>query len=606
MPTYTPPLRDQQFVMHELLDSTTVLKAMPRYADIDTDTLNQVTEEAGKFCAEQLFPINRSGDEEGCHYDAATRVVRTPKGFKQAYDAFREAGWQGLACETEHGGQGLPRILQIALYEMQYSTNQAWAMYPGLTIGAYECLHAHGNEAQRALYMPKLASGEWSGTMCLTEPHCGTDLGMLRTKAEPQADGSYKLTGTKIFISAGEHDLAYNIVHLVLARLPDAPAGTKGISLFIVPKFVPDGAGATAKVGARNAIHCGGIEHKMGIHGNSTCQMVMEGATGWLVGEANKGLNAMFVMMNGARLGVGMQGLGITETAYQNAVAYARDRIQGRSLSGVKRPDQPADPIIFHADVRRMLLTARAYAEGGRAFGYWVALQADLQHHHPDEQVRKDAADLMALTTPIVKAFMTDNGFQCASACMQVFGGHGYIREWGMEQLVRDARINMIYEGTNTIQSLDLLGRKVLMDNGAKLKKFGKLIQDFIEEHGTSTEMAEFVTPLADLGDKVQKLTMEVGMKAFGNQDEAGAAAVDYLRIVGHLVYGYFWAKMARIALTRVAQAGKDGKDVDPFYTAKLATARFYFQRLLPETAYHIRAARAGAKGVMEMPVELF
>lgn len=603
MPSYTPPLRDQQFVMHELLDAVNVLKAMPRYAEIDADTLNQVTEEAGKFCAEQIFPINRSGDEEGCTYDPEKREVRTPRGFREAYKAFCDAGWPGLACEIDHGGQGLPRILQIAFYEMQYSSNQAWAMYPGLTIGAYECLHVHGSPEQKALYLPKLASGEWTGTMCLTEPHCGTDLGMLRTKAEPQPDGSYKLTGTKIFISSGEHDLADNIVHLVLARLPDAPAGTKGISLFVVPKFLPEGSGADAKVGARNAIYCGGLEHKMGIHGNATCQMVLEGATGWLVGQPNKGLPAMFVMMNGARLGVGMQGLGITEVAYQNAAAYAKDRIQGRSLSGVKAPDKPADPIIHHADVRKMLLTARAYAEGGRAFGYWVALQADLMHHHPDENVRADAADFMALTTPIVKAFMTDNGFQCASACLQVFGGHGYIREWGMEQLVRDARINMIYEGTNTIQSLDLLGRKVLMDNGAKLRKFGKLIRQFIEEHGTSTEMNEFVSPLADLGDKVEKLTMEVGMKAFGNQDEAGAAAVDYLRVVGHLVYAFFWAKMARIALTRIAA---DGDRVDPFYVAKLATARFYFQRLLPETAYHIRAARAGAQSVMAMPVELF
>jgi hypothetical protein len=394
-----------------------------------------------------------------------------------------------------------------------------------------------------------------------------------------------------------------NIVHLVLARLPDAPQGTKGISLFIVPKFVPEGKGRDAKAGKRNAIYCGGIEHKMGIHGNSTCQIVLEGATGWLVGEPNKGLNAMFVMMNGARLGVGVQGLGLTEVAYQNAVAYARERIQGRSLSGVKNPEKPADEIIFHADVRKMLLTARAYAEGGRAFAYWVALQADKQISHKDEAERQFGADMMALMTPIVKAFMTDNGFRCASECMQVFGGHGYIREWGMEQFVRDARINMIYEGTNTIQSLDLLGRKVLMDNGAKLKKFGKLVQAFVEQHGTDPGLNEFVTPLADLGDKVTKLTMEIGMKAFQNQDEAGAAAVDYLRIVGHLVYAYFWARMAQVAVARIAA---DGERVDPFYVAKLATARFYFQRLLPETAYHIRAARSGAKGVMDLAVELF
>jgi alkylation response protein AidB-like acyl-CoA dehydrogenase len=603
MPIFNPPLRDQQFVMHEVLHAVDELKAMPRYAELDADTINQVVEEAGKFCAEVLQPINLSGDQEGCTFDAASRTVKTPKGFKEAYAQFRDAGWQGLSGEVEHGGQGLPHLLQIAFYEMQYSANQAWAMYPGLTNGAYECLVRHAAPELQAIYLPKLVGGHWLGTMCLTEPHCGTDLGMLRTKAEPQADGSYKLTGNKIFISSGDHDMTENIVHLVLARLPDAPAGTKGISLFVVPKFLPEGKGKDARPGKRNPIYCGGIEHKMGIHGNSTCQMVLEGATGWLVGEPNKGLPAMFVMMNGARLGVGVQGLGMSEVAYQNAVAYAKERIQGRSLSGVKAPDKPADPIIVHADVRKMLLTARAYSEGGRAFAYWVALQADRQVHHPDEDERAFGADMMALMTPIVKAFMTDNGFKCASDCLQVLGGHGYIREWGMEQFVRDARINMIYEGTNTIQSLDLLGRKVLMDNGAKLKKFGKLVQDFIEKHGTDPDMNEFITPLADLGDKVQKLTMEIGMKAFGNQDEAGAAAVDYLRVVGHLVYAYFWARMARVALDRVKA---EGDNVDPFYRAKLITARFYFQRLLPETAAHIRAARSGAKNVMEMPVELF
>ncbi len=603
MPTYTPPLRDQQFVMHEVLGAADLFKQMPRYHEVDADVINHVLDEAGHFCAEELLPINQSGDEEGCTYDPATKEVRTPKGFREAYDHFRAAHWQGLASEHEYGGQGLPHLLQIALYEMQYSTNQAWAMYPGLTVGAYECLHAHGSPAQKDLYLPKLTSGQWTGTMCLTEPHCGTDLGLLRTRAEPQADGSYLLTGEKIFISSGEHDMAENIIHLVLARLPDAPAGTKGISLFVVPKFVPEGDGASAKAGARNGISCGGLEDKMGIHGNATCHMVLDAARGWLVGEPNKGLNAMFVMMNGARLAVGVQGLGITEAAYQNAVAYARDRGQGRSLSGVKAPDKPADPIIVHPDVRKMLLTARAYAEGGRAFAYWTALQADAQLHHLDEETRKFGADMMALMTPVVKAFLTDNGFDCASQCMQVFGGHGYIRQSGMEQLVRDARINMIYEGTNTIQSLDLLGRKVLMDNGAKLKKFGKLVQEFIEQHGTRPDMSEFVTPLADLGEKVTKLTMEIGMKAFQNQDEAGAAAVDYLRVIGHLVFAYFWAKMALVALQRI---DANGAKVDPFYIAKLSTARFYFQRLLPETAYHIRAARSGAKNVMELEAALF
>jgi alkylation response protein AidB-like acyl-CoA dehydrogenase len=603
MPSYKAPLRDQQFVLHEVLGAVDTLKAMPRYADLDVDTVNQVIEEAGKFCEDVLLPINRSGDEEGCSYDPATRAVKAPKGFKQAFEAFREAGWQGLAAETEYGGQGLPHLLQIAFYEMQYSTNQAWAMYPGLTIGAYECLLKHASDEQKNLYLPKLTSGQWTGTMCLTEPHCGTDLGMLRSKAVPQPDGSYKISGEKIFISSGEHDLAENIVHLVLARLPDAPGGTKGISLFIVPKFLPQGAGAAATLGARNGIYCGGIEHKMGIHANSTCQMILDGATGWLVGEPNKGLNAMFVMMNGARLGVGVQGLGLTEVAYQNAAVYAKDRLQGRSLDGPVAPEKPADPIIVHADVRRMLLTARAYAEGGRAFAYWVALMADTQLSHPDEDGRQFGADMMSLMTPIVKAFMTDNGFACASECLQVFGGHGYIREWGMEQFVRDARINMIYEGTNTIQSLDLIGRKVLMDNGAKLRAFGKMVTEFIEQNGTIPEMDEFVTPLADIGNKVQRLTMDLGMKAMADRDEVGAAAVPYLRVVGHLVYSYFWARMAKVALERVKA---DGAAVDPFYRHKLMVARFYFQRLLPETATLIRTATAGPSTLMEMPAEAF
>jgi alkylation response protein AidB-like acyl-CoA dehydrogenase len=432
--------------------------------------------------------------------------------------------------------------------------------------------------------------------MCLTEPHCGTDLGLLRTKAEPQADGTYRITGAKIFISAGEHDMAENIVHLVLARLPDAPQGSKGISLFVVPKFLPNADGS---VGKRNGIFCAGLEHKMGIHGNATCQMVLEGAVGTLVGEPHKGLAAMFVMMNAARLGVGMQSLGLTEVAYQNAVAYAKDRLQMRSLSGPKAPDKPADPIIVHPDVRKMLLTARAYAEGGRALAIYTALLIDKELSSTDEDERKDAADLVALLTPIVKAFLTDNGWIATSHCMQVYGGHGYIAEWGMEQFVRDARINMIYEGTNTIQSLDLLGRKVLGDNGAKLKKFGKLVQAFVEDEGVNENMQEFVNPLADLGDKVTKLTTELGMKGFQNADEVGAAAVDYLRVVGHLVFAYFFAQQAKVALAK-----KDSGD--PFYTAKLATIRFYFAKLLPETAALIRSARAGVQTLQAMDEALF
>ncbi|HYA66295.1 MAG TPA: acyl-CoA dehydrogenase family protein, partial [Burkholderiaceae bacterium] len=411
MPIYKAPLRDQQFVIHEVLHAVDELRAMPRYSELDSDTVNQVLEEAGRFAEEVLLPLNQTGDEQGCTYDPQTHAVRTPEGFAKAFAQFREAGWQGLTADEQYGGQALPNLLQIAFDEMRCATNQSWTMYSGLTQGAYECIAHSGTEPQKDLYLPKLASGQWTGTMCLTEPHCGTDLGLLRTKALPQADGSYRLNGAKIFISAGEHDLAENIVHLVLARLPDAPSGTRGITLFVVPKFVPEGGGASARVGRRNGVYCGGIEHKLGIHGNSTCQMVFEDAVGWLIGEPNKGLNAMFVFMNSARLEVGVMGLGLNEVAYQNAVAYAKDRIQGRALGGPKAPDRAADPIIVHPDVRRMLLTARAYAEGGRAFAYWVALMADRQLHHPDAQQRALGGDMMALMTPIVKAFLTDNGF---------------------------------------------------------------------------------------------------------------------------------------------------------------------------------------------------
>ena len=596
MPQYHAPLRDMQFVLHEVLKVQDEFQHMPRFAEVDADTVNAVLEQGAKFCEQVIFPLNKPGDEQGCQHDKNTQTVTTPQGFKQAYQQYIEGGWAALACEPEYGGQGLPQTLNQVFFEMANAANQAWTMYPGLTHGAYECLHAHGTEEQKTLYLPKLTSGEWTGTMCLTEPHCGTDLGLLRTKAEPSGDGSYRLSGQKIFISSGEHDMAVNIVHLVLARLPDAPTGSKGISLFVVPKFLPQPDGS---LGARNHIHCNGIEHKMGIHANATCQMYLDGAQGWLVGEPNKGLQAMFVMMNAARLAVGVQSLGLSEVAYQNAVVYAKDRLQMRSLSGVKAPEKAADPIIVHPDVRKMLLTARAYVEGGRALAYFAALQIDRELHHPDAEVRKEAADLLALLTPITKAFLTDNGWIATSNCLQVYGGHGYIAEWGMEQFVRDARINMIYEGTNTIQSLDLLGRKVLMDNGARLKKFGKLVQDFIEEEGVKEEMQEFINPLADLGDKVTKLTMELGMKAMGNQDEVGGAAVDYLRVCGHLVFAYFFARMARIALDKQNSG-------DPFYSAKLHTARFYFQRLLPETAFAIRSARSGVANLLAMPEQLF
>ena len=592
MPAYTPPLRDMQFVMHELLKVTDAFKAMPRHAEVDVDTVNAVLEEGGKFAAEVLFPLNVSGDTEGCSLDPVSHAVTTPKGFKEAYASYVAGGWAALSCDTAFGGQGLPLVVNQMFYEMLNSANQAWTMYPGLTHGAYASLHAHGTDAQKQTYLAKMTSGEWTGTMCLTEPHCGTDLGLMRTKAEPQPDGSYLITGNKIFISAGEHDMAANIVHLVLARLPDAPPGIKGVSLFVVPKFLVNADGS---LGARNGIYCGGLEHKMGIRASATCQMVLDGAVGTMVGQPNKGMQGMFVMMNAARLGVGNQSLGLTEVAYQNALAYAKDRIQMRSLSGTKAKDKPADPIIVHPDVRKMLLTARAYAEGGRALTAYCSMLLEQELNHPEDKVRKDAGEMLALLTPIVKAFITDNGWTATSTCLQVFGGHGYIKEWGMEQFVRDSRINMIYEGTNTIQSLDLLGRKILGNNGATLKKFGKLVAQLVEEEGVNEKMSEFITPIAVLGEQMTKFTTEIGFKGFQNPDEVGAAAVDYLRVAGHMVFGYFWARMAQVALREMAAGNPD-----PFYLAKVQTARFYFAKLFPETATLMRTARSGAAALMD------
>ncbi len=597
MPQYSPPLRDMQFVMHEVLKVTDELKPIAKYADADVDTINAILEEGGKFASEVILPLNVSGDEEGCKLDPVTHAVTTPKGFKEAYQKYVEGGWPALSGDPEFGGQGLPLVVNQCFYEMLNSANQAWTMYPGLTHGAHAALHSHGTDEQKKTYLHKMTSGEWTGTMCLTEPHCGTDLGLMRTKAEPQPDGSYKITGNKIFISAGEHDMAGNIIHLVLARVTDAPPGIKGVSLFIVPKFLVNADGS---LGARNGIYCGGLEHKMGIHGNATAQIVIDGAIGTMVGQPNKGMQGMFVMMNAARLGVGNQSLGLTEVAYQNALAYAKDRIQMRSLSGPKAKDKPADPIIVHPDVRKMLLTAKAYAEGGRALAIYCTVLLDKEHYHPDEKVRKDSGEILSLLTPIVKAFLTDNGHIATNACMQVFGGHGFIKEWGMEQFVRDNRINMIYEGTNTIQSLDLLGRKILGNNGATLKKFGKLIGALVAEEGVNEKMAEFINPLAYLADQMTKFTTELGFKGFQNPDEVGAAAVDYLRVAGHLVFGYFWARMAQVALREIA-AG----NTDAFYVAKLQTARFYFAKLFPETATLMRTARSGSQVLMDTDAAL-
>lgn len=597
MPSYNPPLRDMQFVLHEVFNVAEDFKQMPAYAEVDADTINAVLEEGGKFASQVIQPLNISGDTEGCTLDKATHEVTPPKGYKEAYQQYVEGGWPALSCDPEFGGQGLPATINGCFYEMLNGANQAWTMYPGLSHGAYEAMLAHGTDWQKKVYLPKLVSGEWTGTMCLTEPHCGTDLGLLRTKAEPEADGSYLISGEKIFISAGEHNMVDNIVHLVLARLPDAPAGSKGISLFAVPKFNVDAEG---NIGERNGIYCAGLEHKMGIHSNATAQLVLDKARGTLIGQPNKGLQAMFVMMNAARLGVGNQSLGLTEVAYQNALAYAKDRIQMRSLSGVKAKDKPADPIIVHPDVRRMLLTAKAYAEGGRALSVYAGMLLDKEHNHPDEKVRKDSGEILALLTPIVKAFLTENGFKATVECQQVFGGHGYIKEWGMEQFVRDARINMIYEGTNTVQALDLLGRKVLGNQGATLKKFGKEIAVFIESEGVNEKMAEFINPLAMLADQMTKFTTEIGFRGFQNADEVGAAAFDYMKVAGHLVFAYMFARMAQVALQKIAEG-----NTDPFYQGKLQTARFYFAKLFPETLTLMKTARNGVKVLLDTDAAL-
>jgi hypothetical protein len=599
MASYTPPLRDMKFVLHEMLNVERELKLIPQHADIDADTIDTVLEEGGKFCSEVLQPLNAIGDTEGCTLNA-DGSVKTPTGFKEAYKQFIEAGWPSLGCAPEFGGQGLPHVIASAFMEMMNSANQSWAMYPGLSHGAYNALKAFGTPEQKKTFLPKLVSGEWTGTMCLTESHCGTDLGMLKTRAEPKPDGSYSITGTKIFISAGEHDMSQNILHLVLGRLPDAPGGTKGISLFIVPKFLPDGKGG---VGARNGVKCGSLEHKMGIHGNATCVINLDGATGWMVGPPNKGLTAMFVMMNSARLGVGMQSLGLAEFAYQNSLAYAKERLQSRSLTGPKMKDKPADPIIVHPDVRRMLMTQKCYVEAARAFSYWAGLAIDKEHKHPDEVTRKINGEMVALLTPVIKGFITDNGYESCTLAMQVLGGHGYIAEHGLEQCVRDARINMIYEGTNTIQALDLLGRKVLADMGAKLMKFGKIVQDVIQASSDRPTMMEFTGPLGALLGEVQKVTMEIGQKAMKNPDEVGAAAVPYLRLIGHLVFSFAWCYAAGVAQARLTAGAKSD---EAFYKSKLTTARFYFAKLYPETHALLAQIRAGSAPLMELDAAAF
>ncbi|VUD48031.1 3-methylmercaptopropionyl-CoA dehydrogenase [Thalassocella blandensis] len=589
MSDYKVPMRDMQFVMNELLDFDAHYQSIGKGDDASSDIVSAIMEESAKFCENVLAPLNAVGDEEGCQWNDGE--VKTPTGFKEAYQQFVEAGWPSMTHEESVGGQGLPESLGTILSEMAGSANWSWAMYPGLSHGAMKTLELHGTDDQKQTYLTQLVSGAWTGTMCLTEPHCGTDLGMLRTKAEPNADGSYNITGTKIFISAGEHDMAENIVHIVLARLPDAPEGTKGISLFIVPKFLPNGDGG---VGERNALACGSLEHKMGIHGNATCVMNFDGAKGFLIGPPNRGLNCMFTFMNTARIGTALQGLAHTEVGYQKSLEYAKDRLQMRALSGPKNPEGPADPIIVHPDVRRMLLTQKAFAEGGRMLIYFASQLVDTEHHAEDEEKKKEAADLLALLTPIAKAFLTETGFESANLGMQCFGGHGYIKEWGAEQNVRDARISMLYEGTTGIQALDLLGRKVLMSQGELLKRFTKIIHKFCQANADNEALAEFVGPLAELNKEWGEVTMHIGLTAMENAEEVGAASVDYLMYSGYITLAYFWARAAQVA------EGKLDSSEASFYQSKLKTARFFYQRILPRTKTLHATMKSGATNLMD------
>jgi alkylation response protein AidB-like acyl-CoA dehydrogenase len=594
MPIYKAPLDDIRFVLDEVLDIAK-LSALPGHEEHTPDLIQTVLEEGAKLCENELFPLNMSGDAEGCTYENG--VVRTPAGFKEAYELFRQGGWVGLSADPRWGGQGLPQTVNFVFEEFLNSTNMSFAMYPGLTKGVYDALRRHGTVEQQDLYLPRLVDGSWSGTMCLTEPHCGTDLGMIRTRAEPDGDGAYRITGTKIFISAGEHDLTENIVHLVLAKLPGAPSGTKGISLFLVPKFLPRADGTP---GMRNGVVCGSIEHKMGIRASATCVLNFDDAKGWLVGEPNKGMRAMFTMMNAARLAVGVQGLGQAEVSFQNARAYARDRLQGRALSGAVRPDLPADPIIVHPDVRKNLLTVKAFTEGARALAAWVSLHIDIAEKHPDPAERQAADDLVALMTPIVKAFLTDGGSEAANISLQVYGGHGYIREYGMEQYVRDARIAQIYEGANGIQALDLVGRKLPRDMGRLLRRFFHPVSAFLEQHQADPALAELVAPVAKAFGKLQQATLMIAERGLRNPDEAGAAASDYLRLFGLVALGYMWLRMAAVAAERRPATNEQAG----FYNAKLGTARFYVTRILPQANALFLAIAAGSAPLMEIDAD--
>ena len=591
---YKAPVRDLSFVLHDVLE---VERYANHFADADLsrDLIDQIVAEGGKFAEEVIAPINRPGDQEGCHIEGD--VVTTPKGWKEAYHQMVEAGWTSLSFGTEYGGQGLPAIVSMAVGQFTAAASAAFSMYPGLTAGAYHGIEASASDELKQIYLPRMATGEWTGTMNLTEPQCGTDLGMVRTKAVPNGDGSYSITGQKIWISAGEHDFAGNIIHTVLARVEGAVPGIKGLSLFVVPKFLVNEDGS---IGERNGVQCAGLEHKMGIHGNATCVMAYENAKGWLIGEEGRGMNNMFVVMNEARLGTGLQGLAIGDAAYQAAVEFANDRLQGRALTGAKNPDGPADPIMVHPDVRRMLMESKAFVEGGRAFILWTALQADLQKSS-DEATATKAKDYMGLITPVLKAYLTDKGFHVASLAMQVHGGSGYTEHFPASQYLRDARITMIYEGTNGIQALDLVGRKLPSNGGRAIMSWFADIDAFVAENGEDEAIKPFVDGLADTKKKLQDGTMWLMQNGMANPDNAGAASTDYLHIFGLTALAYMWAQMAKSAQAKIA-AG----DADPYYVTKLQTGRYFVERILPDAAAHLVKMKTGAEVLMQMPAEAF
>jgi alkylation response protein AidB-like acyl-CoA dehydrogenase len=596
MPSYKAPLEDVSFLLNDVFQIDRY-NNLPGFSDASADVREAILAEAAKLSEEVLQPLNRIGDLEGCTRHDDGRVT-TPKGFKAAYKQLGEGGWLGLSMPADYGGQGLPSTLTQTLNEFQMSANMAFSMYGGLTQGAMAALLVHGRHEQKKMFVPRMLAGEWTGTMNLTEPQCGTDLGLLRTKAVKQADGSYKITGTKIFISGGEHDLTDNIVHLVLARIEGAPAGIKGVSLFVVPKVLVNADGS---LGATNGVTCGSIEHKMGIHGNSTCVMNYDGATGWLIGEENKGMQGMFVMMNEARLGVAVQGLAQSEVAYQNAVAYAKDRLQGRSLTGPKAPDKPADPIIVHPDVRRTLLTIRAFNEAARAMVVWTSLKSDVAHRSDNAKDREAADDHMGLMTPILKGVLTDVGFSNTVLAQQMFGGHGYIAEWGMEQFVRDARIAMIYEGANGIQALDLVGRKLPRAGGRAVMAFFGEVAAFAKDHGADEAMKPYIAPLSTALGHLQQATTWLMQNALAKPDNAGAGATDYMQLFGLVTFGYMWARMAKVALDKIA-----GGASEPYLSTKLVTGRFFMERMLPETSVHLARIQTGSDTTMELPAEAF